>query len=121
VILLHADESVDRRVVDGLRRRGVDVGSAVDAGLGGATDERQLEFATTARRALLTADADHLAIHGAWMASGRSHEGVVYFHPARTTPGHVIREVHRIAHRVSPDDARNRVFYVSRDRGPPRP
>ena len=103
MIRLHADESVDRRVVEGLRRRGVGVSTARESGLGGATDERQLEFATSETRALLTADDDHLVIAGAWTVSGRTHEGVVDYHPAPTTIGHVVGKVHRIAHGVGPD------------------
>ena len=116
MIRLHADESVDRRVLAGLRRRGVDVSSASDAGLLGVADDRQLEFSTAQARTLRTGDRDHLAIADAWLASGKRHAGVVYYHPGWTTLGHVVREVRGIANGLAPDAVQSRILFVSRDR-----
>jgi len=40
---LHADECVDARIVAGVRRRNVDIRSALDMDMLGASDERHLQ------------------------------------------------------------------------------
>jgi hypothetical protein len=63
VIALYADENVDRRIIQGLRRRAVDVLTAQDASMRGTLpDVQHLEFALGSGRVLLTGDTDLLAI-----------------------------------------------------------
>ncbi len=117
MIPLYTDENVDRRIVDGLRQRGLDLQTAHDAKLTGPIpDERHLEHATAAGRALLTADRDLLVIARAWSAEGKAHAGVIFYRIRAASVGHVVREVDALARRLAPEDARNRVSYVSRER-----
>jgi hypothetical protein len=52
VIGLYTDENVDRRIVEALRRRDVDVLTAYESGLTGSVDDEQhLELATDKDRA----------------------------------------------------------------------
>jgi hypothetical protein len=119
VIAFYADENVDQRIVHGLRRRGVDVLTAQEAGLlGTIPDVQHLEFAITRAQALLTADTDLLEIADQWNAQGRPLQGVVFYHQRWTTIGHVVREAHGIAHGLAPDDVRSRVIFISWDRRP---
>ncbi len=79
MILVYTDENVDHRIVSGLRRRGVDVLTAQEADmLGPIPDEQHLSFATSQVRALLTADADLLAISHVWSTAARVHAGVIF-------------------------------------------
>ena len=57
-IRFHLDENVDLAVAIGLRRRGVDVTTTQEIGLIRASDEKQLEFALTDGRTLVTHDED---------------------------------------------------------------
>jgi hypothetical protein len=119
VIAFYTDENVDQRIIHGLRRRGVDVLTAQEAGLlGTIPDVQHLEFAIARGRALLTADTDLLEIADQWNAQGRPHQGVVFYHQRWSTVGHVVREAHGIAHGLNPDDVRSRVIFISWDRRP---
>ena len=64
----YADENVKFAVVEGLRRRGMDVVTAQEQNEREPADETLLESATTERRLLLTNDTDFLRIHGEWLA-----------------------------------------------------
>ena len=54
----HLDEHMDPAIADGLRRRGIDVTTTLDASLGGAPDETHLEYARQSQRVILTDDID---------------------------------------------------------------
>ena len=85
-IRFHLDESVNPAVAEGLRRRGIDVTTARDAGLLGASDEAHLEFARREARVLFSHDSDFLKLH----AYGTPHAGIV--HVRQQTPvGYSIR------------------------------
>jgi uncharacterized protein with PIN domain len=70
----YTDEHVARAVARGLRRRGVDVVTAPEADMLGATDEEHLRFATDQQRVVFTQDDDFLRLH----AQGHKHAGIVY-------------------------------------------
>jgi hypothetical protein len=119
VIPVYTDENVDRRIIGGLRRRGVDVLTAQDAGLlGSLPDEQHLAFAAGQRRLLLTSDADLLAIAHAWNTAGRVHAGVVFYHQAWTSLGHVVTEVHNLVRAIEPEALANRVVFVTWNQRP---
>jgi len=79
-IQFHLDENMPRAVADGLRRRGVDVSTSVEADLVGATDERQLNYACRHGRTIVTRDADMLRLN----AAGIEHTGIVFWTQRRT-------------------------------------
>ena len=56
----HLDESCDPRIAVALRLRGIEVTTAGEVGLLGASDDQQMEFAHNERRTILTHDADFL-------------------------------------------------------------
>jgi hypothetical protein len=101
------DEHVARAVVLGLRRRGVDVVTVVEANLLGATDEEQLAFARSEGRVFFTRDADFLRLH----ASGVSHAGIVYT-SRRFSIGDTIRGLALIHEILDTDDIQGRVEYL---------
>ena len=57
-IRFHLDEHVDPVIADGLRRRHIDLTTAVDTGLLGARDESHLAFANSEQRIIVTSDSD---------------------------------------------------------------
>ncbi|MDO8672128.1 MAG: DUF5615 family PIN-like protein [Dehalococcoidia bacterium] len=85
-ITFYLDEHVHSAIAYGLRRRGLDVITAKDAGLLGARDEQHLAFAIRNGRVILTQDADFLRLH----AYGHQHCGIVYA-PQNTTIGAIIQ------------------------------
>jgi predicted nuclease of predicted toxin-antitoxin system len=79
-----ADENLDPEVIDFLRRRGLDVVSAGEAGLAGASDAAILEQARLSRRLVLTHDRDFGALV---LAAGSPVFGIVFLRP-----GHIRAE-----------------------------
>ena len=69
-IRYHLDEHVDPAVAKGLRQRGVDVTTTVEAGLAGASDDGQLAFAAADGRVFVTRDRHFLVLHGEGVAIG---------------------------------------------------
>lgn len=106
-IKFYADEHVARSVVVGLRRRGVDVLTVVEAGMRGATDREHLDLAVAQGRVILTQDDDFLRLH----AQGLVHAGIVYA-PQQTPVGDIIRGVMLIYHILSPEDMQNHVEFI---------
>jgi Domain of unknown function (DUF5615) len=106
---LYADECVDARVVAGLRRRGVDVVTAADEGLLGATDQVQLSHAIERGRVLLSRDQDFLRL--AKERLGSDFPGLVFVLPA-VGVGEVVRAVDFIAGTLDPADMVNRIEWV---------
>ena len=92
------DEHVARAATEGLRRRGVDVLTAQDAGMLGADDEQHLAFAPRECRTIFTQDADFLRLH----AASHPHSGIVYA-PQQTAIGTVVRALMLIHESVEPD------------------
>jgi predicted nuclease of predicted toxin-antitoxin system len=108
---LYADECVDMRLVAGLRRRGLDVRCALEEQLLGATDERQLEYATSGGRVILTSDADFLRIAHDLVAQGGHHLGVVFIRGG-TRVGDAVRAVALVATVLEPDEMRDWIEWI---------
>ena len=71
-------DSMERAVVAGLRARGVDATTALEAGLTDRTDEEQLQFARSQGRVLFSFNAsDFCRIHAELLSRGESHDGII--------------------------------------------
>ncbi|MBW4675980.1 MAG: DUF5615 family PIN-like protein [Desmonostoc geniculatum HA4340-LM1] len=57
-IRFHLDENVSNAIAEGLRRRGIDVTTTLEAGLIGASDREQLHFALSQNRVIFTHDSE---------------------------------------------------------------
>jgi predicted nuclease of predicted toxin-antitoxin system len=99
---LYADECVDARIVAGLRRRGIEVLTAGDEGLLGATDEAHLQRATDLSRVVVSNDQDFLRLANDRAMSGTGHPGLIFIRP-RTRVGDAVLGVALIAHAKTPD------------------
>lgn len=106
-IKFYVDEHVSRAVVRGLRQRGVDVLTLVEADMLGASDEEHLTLALNENRVIFTQDDDFLRMH----ASGRSHAGIVYA-PQQTSIGEVIRGLMIIYQILSTEEMRGQVEFL---------
>lgn len=83
------DVHVPAAVIDGLRRRSLDVRTAQADGSGTLPDEELLGRATALGRVLLTQDVDFLEIAARWQASRISFTGIL-FAPQGTSIGRLI-------------------------------
>jgi predicted nuclease of predicted toxin-antitoxin system len=105
---LYADECVDARVVRGLRRRGIDVLSAADEGLLGASDETHLARATALGRIMMTSDHDFLALVRPVLETGTPFPGLIFILPEAGV-GHAVHEIALLAALFDPADMRGSV------------
>ena len=65
-------------LVRALRSRGVDVLTALEAGMIERQDERHLEYATTQGRVLYSFNVrDFYRLHTAFLAQGKAHAGII--------------------------------------------
>ena len=103
----YLDEHVPRAVAEGLRRRGIDVLRAQEAGMLEAADEEHLALALREGRVVVTQDADLLRLH----AAGRAHAGIVYA-PQGTPIGAIIRGLMLIHDVLGPEDMVNHVEFL---------
>jgi hypothetical protein len=104
------DQHVHGAVPGGLRKYGVDVLTAQEAGRCGLSDADQLAFATAQERVVVTYDADYLAL----AAGGVTHAGVAFCDASRyrNRVGALIQML-VLLHGVSDRDAmKNRVEFL---------
>jgi uncharacterized protein with PIN domain len=73
-IRFHLDEHLPHALADALRDRGIDVTTSTDAGLLGANDPTQLDYALREGRVLVTRDSDFVRL----ARSGVDHAGIVF-------------------------------------------
>src|SRR5262245_14935814 len=106
-IRYHLDELVDPVIADGLRRRGIDVITTVEAGLRSATDEKHMELARTQQRVIVTNDRDFLVL----AHRGSTHAGIIYYRPGRYAAGEVIRRLVRLWEQRTPEEMQNHVEF----------
>ena len=86
-IKFYLDENVPAALSRGLRRRGVDVLTTLEAGRSGLPDDLQLAFALKEGRVMVTLDSDFIALAG----RGAEHAGIAYAKPGTRSVGELIR------------------------------
>jgi uncharacterized protein with PIN domain len=106
-IKFYTDEHVAKAVVKGLRQRGVDVKSVIDAGMLTATDQEHLALAWREGRVIFTQDDDFLRLH----ATGVNHAGIVYA-PQGTSIGEIIFGLMLIYQVLDAEDMKGHVEYL---------
>ena len=107
-IRLYFDQHIPGAVARGLRRRGVEVLTAQEAGRCGDTDLEQLEFAYENGYVIVTYDSDFLAL----ATSGILHKGVAFCSAVKYTIGeliHVLLLVHDV---LDTDDMHNHIEFL---------
>lgn len=107
-IRFHLDEHVDPAIADGLRRRGMDVTTTLDAGLVSISDEIQLDFAMQQGRLIVTFDDDFLNL----ASRVNGHAGIAYRYQANANIGRVIRELELIWELLEANEMLGRVEFL---------
>jgi hypothetical protein len=106
-IKFYLNEHIQAAVTSGLRRRGVDVLTTLEAGRTGSTDEEQLAFASQQGRVMVTMDSDYIVLG----AQGIEHAGIVYA-PAVRSVGDIIRGLLLIHDVLQPEDLVKHVEFL---------
>lgn len=103
----YLDENIATAVAYGLRLRGIDVRTVVEAKLRGATDERQLEFARLEGRDIFTLDSDFVRL----AAAGARHAGIVYA-PRQVAVGAAVRTLVLIRQLLTAEEMVGQIEFV---------
>ena len=106
-VKFYLDEHVARAVARGLRQRGVDDLTVLEANTMGASDEEHLELARATDRVLFTQDEDFLRLH----AAGLAHAGIVYS-PQGTSVGDIVRGLRLIHQALEAEDMDGHLEYL---------
>jgi hypothetical protein len=102
------DQHMDPAVAAGLRRRGIDVLTAQEAGRCGFNDPDQLAFAAANGRVMVTFDVDYLALHSA----GTPHAGIAWADADKYGIGGLVGMLTLLHGVYATDDMLNRVEYL---------
>ena len=115
---LYCDEdSMRNALVLALRKRGVDILSALEAGTVKEPDDRQLAYAATQGRAIYSFNVgDFCRLHSQWLAEERSHAGIILAQQQQYSIGEQIRRLVKIIGTLSAEEMRNRLEFLG-DRG----
>lgn len=108
----YLDENVDARIAEGLRRRGLIVSTAGEAGMLGAADEAQLEHAARTESVFVTGDHDFVPLAAEWVRSGRHHPGVIVIGHRRALVGHAVELLALCDQVFDPPDLRDRLEFL---------
>ncbi len=106
-IKFYTDEHVPRAVVRGLRQRGADVLTVVEAGMLGASDVEHIERARSEGRVIFTQDGDFLKMHTA----GVAHDGIIYA-SQQASISEIIRGLMLVYQILDADDMRGHVEFL---------
>lgn len=106
-IRFYTDEHVPRAIVRGLRQRGADVLTVVEAGMLGSSDAEHVERARAEGRVIFTQDTDFLKMHDA----GVVHSGIVYA-PQQVSISEIIRGLMLIYQILDSDDMLGHVEFL---------
>jgi len=113
-IRLYLDEdAMARAVVTGLRARGIDVTTVLDAGMSAADDDAQLEYAARQGRVLYTFNVGHFCrLHKTYLAQGKDHAGIIVVHRQRYSVGEQIRRLSNLINVKSAEEMRNGLQFL---------
>ena len=109
---LYLDHNVPRAIGLELRRRGVDVLTALEDGTSEEDDPAILDRAGELGRVLFTRDDDLLREATRRQRRGIAFSGVIYAHQLRVTIGACIRDLEIIAKAGEPEDLAGRVQFL---------
>jgi predicted nuclease of predicted toxin-antitoxin system len=88
-IRFHLDEHCAHAIATGLRRHGIDVTTATEAGLLRASDDAHAAYALAQGRVIFTEDDDYLALN----ARSVPHAGIAYCHQQTRSIGEIINSL----------------------------
>jgi len=114
-IKLYFDEdSMDRRLVAGLRARGADVETAIDAGMIARSDEKHLAYAAAQGRVLYSFNVgDYYHLHAEYLRAGKTHAGIVLARQQEYSVGDQLHRLLRFIADRSAETMCNQVEFLS--------
>jgi hypothetical protein len=109
---LYMDVHVSEPVTEQLRRRGVDVVTAIENGSRRWSDDQLLERARVLGRVVFTQDIGFKALAEQWQAEGRPFAGLAFAHQLGATIGELVRDLELIALGTEPHEWAGKIVYL---------
>lgn len=101
-------------LVRGLRARGIDVATALEANMIERSDESHLTFAADANRTLYSFNVgDFYRPHAKFLAEKREHAGLTLSRQQQYTVGEQLRRLLRLTATIPAEEMKNRVEFLS--------
>lgn len=111
-IALYMDVHVPWPITDQLRRRGIDVMTAIEDRAEELTDNDLLRRAGELGRVVFTQDIRFKALAESWQRQGRSFAGLVFGHQLRGSIGQYVNDLQLIASSSEPEEWKDTVAYL---------
>ncbi|HLA00076.1 MAG: hypothetical protein A2Y48_10545 [Nitrospirae bacterium RIFCSPLOW2_12_42_9] len=109
---IYTDENVDVRIVEGLRKKGVNAFSAIEKGMTGVSDVEHFNYASEIQAVIFTHDHHFLEIAKTLFKEGKDHWGVIFVEITRLSVGESIKRLALYAEVLSPDEMKNQVEFL---------
>jgi hypothetical protein len=111
-IALYMDVHIPQAITDQLRRRGIDVLTAVEDDSNELSDDQLLERSTQLNRVLFTHDIRFRVLAEQWQQQGKPFCGLIFGHQLGGTIGQYVTDLELIAQASEPEDWQNAVEYI---------
>jgi len=113
-IKIYLDEdAMDADLATALRLRGVDVLTALEAGMIAKPDPDHLRFATLQQRVLYSYNVgDFVDLHRQFLTDGREHAGIIVAQQQRYLVGEQMRRILKLVAGCTAGEMRNRIEYL---------
>ncbi len=108
-VSFYADVHVPGPVILQLRRRGVDIMTAIEEGMNKLPDGELLKLATSLSRVVVTQDIRFRVLAEEWQRESEPFAGLVFGHQRYVSFGEMIFDLELIAKATTPDYRQNRV------------
>jgi len=114
-IRLYFDEdSMRHALIHALRARGIDVQTALDAGMIERADEEHLEFSAAQGRVLCSFNVgDFYQLHTSYMVQHKAHADIVLARQQQYSMGGYMRRLLRLMAHLTAEEMQNRVEFLS--------
>ena len=114
-IRLYFDEDTIRHALaQALRARGMDVVTALEAGMMERADAEHLDYATSQERALFSFNVqDFYQLHTTYIAESKSHAGIILARQQTYSVGELMRRLLRLSAAKTPEQLKNSVEFLS--------
>lgn len=106
---VYADENIEQSIIEGLRRRKIEIISARELGYIGKSDVFHVKKATDSKAVVLTHDVDFLKIAS---RSDIRHYGIIFSHSKDISIGQCIRGVELISNILTEKEMKNHIEFL---------
>jgi predicted nuclease of predicted toxin-antitoxin system len=115
-VRLYLDRHIIGRLAIDLRGRGFDVLTTEEAGQDTASDDEQLSFAASNRRAIITFNIrDFAPLHDQWHSAGKLHCGIIVSQQLGSRQyGLLLQRMLRLLNHLSADEMLNNLVHLER-------